>query len=127
MNILQYIKMHMITYVGTGIIEPMVDECLATEVILDDPQEFVNEIIKSNYYISLVRWWHRIPRNTSSPIGYGGPLDPRDRDNFYFAETYIEESFEKSTSAAQYTHYLNKIREQYKDYDIYPAFDICSK
>lgn len=127
MDILQYIKMHMITYIGTGIMEPMVDEYLATEVILDDPQKFVNEITKSNYYVSLIRWWHRIPVNTSSSIGYGGPLDPRDPDNFYFAETHIEESFEKSTSYSQYIHYLSKIRDQYKNYDIYPAFDICSK
>jgi len=127
MDISQYIKKHMITYIGTGIMEPVVDEYLATEIILDDSQEFIGEITKSNYYISLIRWWDRIPVNTSSSIGYGGPLDPRDPDNFYFAETYIEKSFGKSTTNTEYVQYLEMIKEQHSGHDIYPAFDICIK
>ena len=91
---------------------------------MDNPIDLVDCIIKNNCYISEIRWWDRADITLGSKIGYGGTRDPRVPQKYYFAETDICDTFEKSTSFTEYVEYLNKIKMQYYMYDLHPAFDI---
>lgn len=124
MDLLQYIKKHAIIYTKIG--DLINDNCVATEVIFDTPEAIVKYLLDNNCFISVIRWWDRTPLNLSSPIGGGGKKDPRN-SQYYFAETYIEAYFNKSTTYSEYIEYINSIKDKYSSYDIYPAFDIYVK
>lgn len=120
MSLFEFLKEHTIVTIGNLSME----KCIATETISDDPQKLVEYVIQAGCYISEIRWWHRVEISTQSEIGYGGTLDPRDPNNYYFAETDIVDSFDEKTTIFEYTNYLSRIKTQYKKYDLYPAFDI---
>ncbi len=122
MNLKDYLNSHTIIEIGR-----VLSEYLCLETIVDDPIELINNIDESEYYISVIRWWDRVKIGTSSPIGYGGPRDPRDPEVYYFAETYLEESFEASFNKDEFLTYLSETKEKYRELDLYPAFDIMKK
>ena len=123
MSLLQYLKKHIIVSIGS--LET--DKCVIVEVIVDNPEELLEQVIKNDCYISEIRWWDRTPIFTQSKIGYGGTPDPRDPQNYYFAETDLCNSFGKTTSIPEYVKYLEDIKKQNFMYDLYPAFDIYKK
>ena len=123
MNILQYLKEHRIVSIGYS---PK-DKCIASELICDDARKLIECVAQNDCYISEILWWDRASIALGSKIGYGGPCDPRDPQNFYFAETDICASFAKSTTISEYIKYLDEIKERYIMYDLYPAFDIYKK
>ena len=123
MNLIEYIKHHSIVSIGTL----NTDKCVVIEMIPNNPKELIEYVIENNCYISEIRWWDRASIALGSKIGYGGPRDPRDPHNFYFAETDICASFEVTTTFSDYVKYLNDIKDQYFIYDLYPAFDIYKK
>ena len=123
MELLNYLKAHSIVSVGNLAL----NKCVIAEMIPDNCKDVVEYIIKSNCYISEIRWWDRALISQKSKIGYGGTLDPRDPLNFYFAETDICDSFDKKTTASEYLGYIDKIRTKNSEYDLYPAFDVYQK
>ena len=123
MSILQDLKKHIIVSIGCL----KIDNCVMAEVIIDNPKEIVEQVIKSGCYISEIRWWDRVPISTQSGIGYGGTPDPRDPQNYYFAETDIFNSFPKDTTVSEYIKYLEDTKKQNFMYDLYPAFDIYQR
>ena len=120
---LQHIKEHAIVCIGK--IEDGNNKMV--EVIPQNPKNFLEEVIRTGCYISEIRWWDRTLISTGSKIGYGGPRDPRDPQNYYFAETDICASFVSTTTFSEYAEYLDRIKEQYSAFDIYPAFDVYYK
>ena len=120
MDLLCFLKEHTIISVG----KPITDECVAVEVILDNPEQLVKTVIKNNCYISEIRWWDRVHISKMSSIGYGGTRDPRFPQNYYFAETDIFQTFEPKTTFLEYMDYLTLIWTQYAMYDLHPSFDI---
>ena len=123
MNIVQYLKDNTIVSIGN-----LNDEkCVIVEAIPKRPIELVKFIIEKSCYISEIRWWDRVPISIGSKIGYGGVPDPRDPQKYYFAETDIFASFKKTTSISEYIKYLEAVKTQYHNYDLYPAFDIYLK
>ena len=123
MNIFQYLNEHTIVSIGNL---PN-DKCIAAELICDDTQALVKCVVENDCYISEISWWDRASIALGSKIGYGGTPDPRDPKKYYFAETDICASFEKTTTSAEYVKYLNEVKERYIMYDLYPAFDIYRK
>lgn len=123
MDLLEYLKKHTIVSIGNL----TTDKCVVVEMIPDNPKELIDCIIKNNCYISEILWWDRASVALGSKIGYGGPLDPRDPQNYYFAETDICASFEKTTTLSEYVKYLDDVKERFVMYDLYPAFDIYRK
>ena len=123
MKLLKYFKDHAIVSIGNL----SIDECVVVETIFDVPEELIEYVIKNNCYISEISWWDRASIMQKSSIGYGGTPDPRDPQNYYFAETDIRASFEKTTTFSEYIKYLNEVKEKYIMYDLYPAFDIYRK
>ena len=115
MNITTYSKHHMIVDIGTA---------LHAELIVDDPNGFIDVSSKSAYYISSIRWWDRVSIENGSLIGYGGPRDPRDPNSYYFAETDLCKTFSLKTTLQEYYEYINYIRQKFSDYDLYPAFEV---
>ena len=119
-NILHYIIEHAIKY-----FEGTTDKSVAYEVIVDNPIELIRYAIAEGYYISAVLWWDRVRVSENSKIGSGGYLDPRDPENYYFAETFIFDTFNENTTFEDYVNYISKVYNEYSSYDIYPSFDIC--
>ena len=93
MGLIQHIKKHAIIYTTIG--DLINDNCVATEIIFDDPEAFAEYFLVNNCFISTIRWWDRTLINQPSPIGGGGRKDPRNPE-FYFAETHIESTFDQS-------------------------------
>ncbi len=123
MSLLKFLKDHTIVSVG----KLTVDKCIVVEMIPDDPQKLIEFVLKNDCYILEIRWWDRASILQKSIIGYGGTPDPRDPQNYYFAETDICAYFEKTTTLSEYIKYLNDVKEQFITYDLYPAFDIYRK
>lgn len=94
------------------------------EVIVDTPVELISLLKHHDFYISLITWWDWVPIATGSSIGYGGPRDPRDPNNYFFAETDISKEFGVETPPDQYIEYLKKVQKEYSGHDLYPAFEI---
>ena len=124
MSLLQHIKEHMKEHLIVPVGYLSNDKFETFEVITDNSDELIKFALESGCYISEIRWWDRTHLSTPSPIGYGGPLDPRDPQNYFFAETDICASFNKDSSLGEYSEYLNRIRAEYACYDVYPAFVI---
>ena len=122
MDLNDYLKNHIIVSIGKIVSE----NYLMVETIVDNPIELVNIALKHGYYITEIRWWDRNSILNDSQIGYGGTLDPRN-PNYYFAETDIFMEFNDKTTLKEYIYYLEKTKNQYFSYDIYPAFDIILK
>lgn len=123
MKLFEYLKKHTIVSIGN----PVCDRCLIVEMIPDNMKQVVKTILENGCYISEIHWWDRALISSGSSIGYGGPADPRDPEKYFFAETDIFASFEITTSIFDYYEYLDKVKTEYSDYDIYPAFDVCIK
>ncbi len=94
------------------------------ELIVDDPIGLLKVVHHSNCYVSEILWWDRVEIGKSSPIGYGGPRDPRKPWDHYFAETYLQKSFDKNTTLESYFEYLEEVRQNYPDRNLFPGFDI---
>lgn len=123
MDLLVCLNEHVITTVGRS----DEDKCVIIEAIVDNPEELVEQVIKNDCYISQIIWWDRALCSKGSSIGMGGPLDPRDPDNYYFAELYICDTFGPETTADEYVEYLNRIKKKYPMCDLYPDFNIYRK
>ena len=119
MNLKEYLDEHTIVLIGRSY--------LCGEVIVDKPTELISVIEKCGYYISEIRWWDRAKIAVGSDIGYGGPRDPNDPDNYFFAETDIDRTFDTNTQSCVYRDYLSQIKNERPCYDIHPAFAIKRK
>ena len=118
MSLRDYIEKHLITRIG---ITP--PGYIASEIIVDDPKSLIDTVAQNKCYISSILWWDNVRINEGSPIGYGGPIDPRSEEHF-FSETVICQKFEPNTSENEYHAYLDEIRQTHSEYNLYPAFDI---
>ena len=115
----EYLNIHMIVKIG---ITP--SEYVCTELIVDDPFEFIAMIFKTKNYISSIQWWDRVLIHNGSKLGYGGVRDPRAADKYFFAETDICCDFSENTLETEYYEYLNKTKRLFDNYELYPAFDV---
>ena len=118
----EYLNKHVIVKIG---VTP--SEFMCTELIVDDPVEFIATVFKTENFISSIQWWDRVLICDGSELGYGGARDPRAPKEYYFAETDIGCEFGENTSEAEYYEYLNKIKQLFDNYDLYPAFDIMKR
>ena len=119
----EYLQKYTIKQVGT----PGSVREICVDAIVDSPEKLIEFAVAEGLFVSQILWWHRIPMGDSSPIGlFGGPLDPRD-SQYYFLETYVCDTFDEDTATEEYLTYLEKVKEKYKDYDLYPSFTIKVK
>ena len=98
---------------------------IAVDAIVDDPVEFIEVVRLSDYYISEIIIWDRVPIGESSAIGYGGPPDPRAAEEYYFSESFLSCEFNEQTEASEHHKFIQKCIDQYPDCDLYPGFTIC--
>lgn len=96
------------------------------DIIVNNPYEFVAFLEKTEFFISEILWFDRAKIEIGSSIGYGGPIDNQD-NNFFWAETYICDTFSEQTTTRNYQEYLKKTAQQYSDYSLYPAFTLNLK
>ncbi len=116
MTLDKYFMAHKIIGIGCG----------NTDIIVDNPFDFVDDIASMQYYITEILWWERIEVcNSSKSIGHGGPRDPRDK-SFYFSETDLCKKF-SCESSSQIKDYLNSVYLEYSQVCLYPSFSIKKK
>lgn len=92
------------------------------EAIVDDPEGFIDLIEKLNLRIDMILMWHRVPINSASPIGYGGPLDARAPEEYYFAETDLIVHYDETATAEDYRQFVRQQKEAYPAYQLYAGF-----
>lgn len=116
----QYIAEHLVIKIGRD--SP---GYLCTEIIVDNPEEFIERIATSQYFVSGILWWERALLDEHPKLGGGGPLDPRSPNDYWFAETFLEEQFQKDSTKQDYCDYIQRIHALYPSIDLYPGFDVA--
>ena len=119
MKLMDFLGSHTIVKIGSGL-----PEYVCCETIVDDPIKLVSLVKENNCYISEIRWWDRAEIAIGSSIGYGGPRDPRTPNTHFFAETDICKVFTDFSQDEEYYIYLDEVKKNYSNYNLYPAFDI---
>lgn len=120
MNLLKtFVAKHIIVEIGI----PLCGDPFG-EIIVDEPYHFIRLVMHSDCYISCIRWWDRANIQLGSKIGYGGPRDPRSPKDFFFAETDIYQEFSMDTAVTKYCEYLDSVRSNFAEFDLFPAFEI---
>ena len=119
MDVKQYIAEHLVIRIGYDL-----PGHLCTDIIVDDPEEFIGIIDASEYFISGILWWEHTPICNRPKIGAGGLVDPRNPREYFFAETFLCESFQKDTPKQDYIDYIQKIRKLYPSVHLCPSFDV---
>ena len=122
MDITDYLRIHSIVKIGHTL-----PNHVCCETIVDDPIEFISVVCNGNYYISEIRWWDRVKITEGSDIGYGGTIDPRFPNEFFFAETDLCQVFSPFTKEAEYKKYVDYVFKSHTMHDLHPAFDIKSQ
>ena len=120
MVILDYVRKHMVLQIGI-----VLPSQICSEVIVDNPEEFVRIVVQNGGYISEISWWEHVAVDTKPKIGYGGPRDPMAPDKFYYAETDIRDRFPVWTSEYDYINYLAQTLQANPDVALFPAFEVC--
>lgn len=120
MTIKQYLSEHLIVSIGNDI-----PGHIYTDVIVDNPIEFVELIATSPYFISSILWWEIVDNNACPNLGGGGIADPRSSEKCYFAEIDLCRDFFRSTTVEEYKDYIQHILMQYPALHLYPSFDIA--
>ena len=120
MTIKQYLSEHLIVCVGNDI-----PGHIYTDLIVDNPIEFVELIAASPYYISSILWWEIVDNNARPNLGGGGIADPRSSEKCYFAETDLCQDFFRSSTVEKYIDYIHHTHMQYPALLLYPSFDIA--
>lgn len=93
-----------------------------SDVIVDNPYEFIARIKKLGGCITEILWWDRIEiAKAKNSLGAGGPSDPRN-GKYFFSETNFTKSFGDETSIYEYELYLNEMFQNYPEHDLYPSF-----
>ena len=118
----EYIKKHRIVESQNNM-----TDFVCCEIIVDDPIEFVYEVLQHNCYISYILWWDRVKVGDTSNIGHGGRSDPRDPEKYWFSETYLSKKFESDTTAEEYCEYIKSIMNDHPGHDLYPGMDVVQK
>jgi len=102
------------------------------DVIVDTPKELIEIALNSGYFVSAVLWWDMIPIAECSDLGLttiklkdGSSMLPgipniRSRD-YYFSETSIYDEFDEETTLDKYLEYLDSVKTEYSQYNIYPS------
>ncbi len=122
MVILDYVRKHKVLQIGVTL-----PSDICSEVIVDNPKEFVQIVVQNGGYISAISWWERVAIGTKPQIGYGGPRDPIAPDKFYFAETDLGKQFSVLSSVYDYLNYLAQTLQSNQDVALFPAFEVCKK
>lgn len=118
----EYIKKHRIVESQNNM-----TDCVCCEIIVDDPIEFVYEVLRHNCYISYILWWDRVKVGEASDIGFGGRLDPRNPAEYWFSETFLNKYFESTATVENYVEYFQNIRKKYPTHDLYPGMNVVRK
>ena len=119
MKLEDYLSNHTIVKIGTCL-----PGYVCCETIVDDPIKLISVLGENSCYIAEIRWWDRVEISTGSSIGYGGPRDSRSPNTHFFAETDISKIFNVFTRKEEYYSYLDEIKRNYSNYDLYPSFDV---
>lgn len=122
MDILDYVREHMVLQIGCNL-----SAHICSEVLVDDPKELVHTIVHNGGYISAISWWERVSFGSKPQMGYGGMRDPRASEEFYFAETDIGKNFPVGTTECEYLNYLAQTLKSHSDVSLMPAFEICKE
>lgn len=119
MDIIKFIDEHEIVKIGKASQE---DVC--PEVIVDDPIGLISIIKQNHCYIYQITWWDRVKLGIGSPIGYGGPLDPRCPNEYFFSETHLSKQFHCKMQNEELFQYFEEVKRDYALYDLIPSFFI---
>lgn len=122
MNLNRYVSENLIIKIGK-----CCENILFSEIIVDDPENFIAFVYENDCYISEIRWWEHVHVGAAPNIGYGGPRDPRCPNEFYFAETDIGKKFDEFVSRQAICYYIMKTKEEYRAFELYPALDVRSR
>ena len=114
-----FILKHFILSIGM----PVDPKDAYVEVIVDAPEKLISMAEQSEYYISEIRFYHRVRITDGSPIGYGGPTDPRD-SSYYFAETDYDHEFSLDAEVNDYLKYVHEVKSLYPEYQMIPSFTL---
>ena len=120
--IFEFIQTHKILEIG---LPKSVDSF--AELILDNPNEFVNVVSQSGYYISTIIWYEHTKIHAESNFGFGGPKDPRFPQEYFFSETGLSKSFDELTDKDEYCSYMKEVQSQHPGVPLIPSFQIYRK
>lgn len=96
-----------------------------TDIIVDDPIEFVEIVSKTEYYISHVSWWEKIEiKNAGNSMGGGGIKDKTDSNLFWSEVYYLDKKFHQIDEDNAIISYINNVRRLYLKHNLYPSFDL---
>ena len=125
MDIIEFLTKHYIVCLG----ESAETRLINGEIIVDCIDDFIDTVYDEKYYITYVCFWERTLLKSQPQIGHGGPLDPRDKDNYYFAETDFCSVFNHLVEKETIKEFINGIKVQFPNIDLYTSFMIepCSE
>lgn len=116
----RYIAEHLVIRIGYDL-----PGHLCTDIIVDNPEEFIERIDTSQYFISGILWWEKTLKSERPKLGAGGPADPRPPYDYYFAETFLAERFQKEATKQDYCDYIQRIHSLYPSIHLCPSFDVA--
>ena len=119
MRIEDYLENHTVVKIGNP-----VPGYICCEIIVDNPMQLISVVRENSCFISEIRWWDRVEIAVGSSIGYGGTRDPRNPETHFFAETDICRVFNDLLRDDEYYAYLENIKLNNSNLDLFPAFDI---
>ena len=102
-----------------------INDELQYDIIISDINEFIKLVKQYGYYIDRVSFWERISISMiDRSIGGGGIPDHDDPEILWADVYYIDELFSPETETDIIVEYIQKIKKQYPNVELYPAFDI---
>lgn len=99
-----------------------------TDIIVDNPIEFVKFVSKTDYYISHVLWWEKIElTNAKNSMGGGGIRDKSDNTFFWSEIYYLGRDFCPEDESNVIISYIDIVRVLYPAHNLHPSFDLKNK
>lgn len=98
---------------------------VGTDLIVDDYSGLVDLVCNSDKcYISNIIMWERTKIGVPSHMGYGGPVDLRAPEEYFFSETIVEKNFAANSSKAEILEFIAQCKMKHPECDLYPGFNI---
>lgn len=90
--------------------------------IFKDSTAFLEMLFENGAAVEMIVWYDRcLISEQKDSLGSGGYTDKTDK-SYMFAETAIFETGLKDKTMGEILTYIEKVREKYKDHDLYPEF-----
>ena len=112
----EYIDTNRVTVIGKGF----------SDIIVKNEEKFLQELYSTKQHkVVSVLWWdyHKTDERESCTLGYGGPIDPNNRE-YMWSETLIEDRIPDNWAAKEIIDYLKETKDNYLPRIIVPSFTV---